>query len=298
LAVKVLVLTANQRDTIDQERKWSENGGSPVSKKTILSIFLIVLGVSAGMLVIFAYAMSGGKASITLVFLGTAIACIIAGTILAFSQLLDRFAGPFLDEIHKDIEDDIRDLKEHRITEPIWMILMIGIAVPAFTFFVFRFHKVEAVWGSIPVVLPTLAGIGILAWFIPRTRWFQNYRGYTPMWVFLIPTAGLIFTIMVGIGQTENSGTIRSSRQETIEYNTYQYTGFIIDRVSDFGFLLDFLSCSGEDCVVSLVIGLVVLTFILVAGSALIPHFWLFSGSILLSIMALIAIHDLLIRQS
>jgi len=30
----------------------------------------------------------------------------------------------------------------------------------------------------------------------------------------------------------------------------------------------------------------------------MIPHFWLFSGSILLSIMALIAIHDLRVRRA
>lgn len=45
-----------------------------------------------------------------------------------------------------------------------------------------------------------------------------------------------------------------------------------------------------------LVIGLVLLTIILVAGSAMIPHFWLFSGSILIGLMTLIAIHDLRIR--
>jgi len=46
------------------------------------------------------------------------------------------------------------------------------------------------------------------------------------------------------------------------------------------------------------VIALIVLTFVLVIGSALIPHFWLLSGSILISIMALIAIHDLRIRRA
>jgi hypothetical protein len=35
----------------------------------------------------------------------------------------------------------------------------------------------------------------------------------------------------------------------------------------------------------------------LVIGSAYIPHFWLLSGSILVGIMLLIAIHDLRIRR-
>ena len=42
---------------------------------------------------------------------------------------------------------------------------------------------------------------------------------------------------------------------------------------------------------------LIILTFVLVIGSAMIPHFWLLSGSILLGIMVLIAIHDLRIRR-
>jgi hypothetical protein len=46
------------------------------------------------------------------------------------------------------------------------------------------------------------------------------------------------------------------------------------------------------------VIALIILTLFLVVGSAVIPHFWLFSGSILLGIMALIAIHDLRVRRS
>lgn len=272
-----------------------------MSKKTILSIFLIFLGVSTGSLVIFAYSMSGGKATITLLFLAAAFACIITGWILGFSRLLDRLVNPVLDEIHKDLEDDIQDLKEHRITNTIWMIILIGIAALTFSFFVLRLHKLEAMWGRIPVVLPTFVGVVALAWFIPRTYWFQNPRVYTPIWVFSIPTAGFIFTVVIGLAKTENLRTISASRQESTEYNSYQYTGFFLQEATEageWGLTLDLPSCSGDECGVVLVIALVILTFILVIGSALIPHFWLFSGSIFLGIMALIAIHDLRIRRA
>jgi hypothetical protein len=82
-----------------------------MAKKTILSISMVALGVISGVLVIFVYAYTGGNPSITLVFLAAAIACIIGGTILGFSQLLDRFVNPVLDEINQDIQDDIQDLK-------------------------------------------------------------------------------------------------------------------------------------------------------------------------------------------
>ena len=62
-------------------------------------------------------------------------------------------------------------------------------------------------------------------------------------------------------------------------------------------FDLDIPDCDGDACAVLLVIGLIILTFVLVIGSAMIPHFWLLSGSILLGIMVLIAIHDLRIRR-
>jgi ABC-type multidrug transport system fused ATPase/permease subunit len=272
-----------------------------MSKKTILSIFLILLGVISGLLIIFAYSMSGGRTSITLAFLSIAIVCIIVGSILAFSRRLDRIVSPVVEEIHSDIEDDLQDLKEHQITNTIWMIIIIGIALLVFPFFVFRFHKVEAMWGSIPVVILTVIGMGLLAWFIPRTNWFRNSRSYTSMWIYLIPTIGFIITIWIGLANTENLGMLRTSPKESIGYNTYQSTGFILQTAGDVGgsgLSLDLPDCDGDACAVYLVIELVLLVFVLMIGSALIPHFWLFSGSILLGIMALIAIHDLRIRRS
>jgi len=274
-----------------------------MSKKTILAIFLILLGVSTGLLVIFAYSMSGGKATITLPFLAGAIASIITGSILEFSQLLDRLVNPVLDEVHRDLEDDIRDLKERRITNTNLMVIIVGIAALTFSFFVFRFHKLEAMWGPIPVVVPTIVGMLAWAWFIPRTRWFQNQRIYTPMWVFAIPALGFIFTLVVGLAKTENMRVIVAPPQQSINYtyNTYQYTGSFFREaagVGEWGVQLELPSCDDDICGVLLVIALIVLTFVLVIGSALIPHFWLLSGSILISIMALIAIHDLRIRRA
>jgi hypothetical protein len=270
-----------------------------MSRKTIIAIILIIVGVISSSLVIFGYAMSGGKTGFTLAFLMLAIAFIIVGTILAFSRLLDRLVTPLIDEIHKDIEDDIQDIKEHRITNTIWMGIIVGISALIFSFFVLRFHKVEAMWGPIPVIIPTFIGVGILAWYIPRTRWFQT-EIYTPMWIFIIPCVGFFLTIWIGLAKTENLGILVASPQESIYYPYNQYTGIILQEASgigNWGFQLDIPDCDGDACAVYLVIGLVILTFVLVIGSAIIPHFWLLSGSILLGIMVLIAFHDLRIRR-
>jgi len=271
-----------------------------MAKKTLFSIILIIFGVSIGLLVVFAYSMSGGKASITLPFLAMAILCIITGTILAFSRLLDRIITPVVDELHKDIEDDLQDLKELRLSNTAWMIILTGIAGIIFSFFVFRLHKLEAMWGAIPVAIPTILGMAALAWFVPRTRWFQNHQETTPMWVFMLPTIGLILTLGLGLLQAENLSVMQSSRQDMVEYNTTPSTLYFIQGaidIGDIGFSLDIPSCDGDECIIFLVIVLVILVFILVVGSALIPHFWLLSGSLLLGIMALIAIHDLRIRR-
>lgn len=270
-----------------------------MSKKVIFSIFLIITGVIIGLLIIFTYGRSGGNPVLTLGFLSVAILCIMTGTILVFSRLLDRTVNPLVEEIHKDIEDDIQDLKERRFTNTHAMIIMVGTAVILFSFFVFRFHKVEAMWGPIPVIIPTFICMVALAWFIPRTGWFRYSHDHTPMGVFLIPTIGFIIALWLGLAKTENMEVLRAIPTQPISYNTSPVEGVIFQtggEVVETGLSLSLPDCDGDACAVYLVIGLIILTLVLVIGSAVIPHFWILSGSLLLGIMLLIAIHDLRIR--
>ncbi len=270
-----------------------------MSTKVKFSVLLIVVGVITALLVIFTYGMSGGNTVITLAFISIAILCIMAGSILGFSRLLDRSVNPLVEELHKDIEDDLQDLKERRFTNTHLMVVLIALALLAFSFFIFRFHKVEAMWGPLPVFIPTILGLAALAWFIPRTGWFKYSRDYTPMWIFFIPTIGLILTLWLGLAKTENMQVLRSASTQAVSYNTYQPVGLFLQgagEVADLGFDLSIPDCDGDACAVFLVIGLVILVFVLVIGSAFIPHFWFLSGSLMLAIMVLITIHDLRIR--
>ncbi len=91
-------------------------------------------------------------------------------------------------------------------------------------------------------------------------------------------------------------GILTATRQESLNYNYNQYTGFILQEASgigNIGYDLEIPDCDGDECAVLLVVGLVILTLVLVIGSAMIPHFWLLSASILLGIMIFIATHDL-----
>ncbi|HSB65250.1 MAG TPA: hypothetical protein VLD65_01650 [Anaerolineales bacterium] len=273
-----------------------------MSKKVIFSIILIAVGVISALLITFTYGLSGGNLAIWLSFLAAAILLILVGSILAFSRLLDRTVNPVVEEIHKDIEDDLQDIKERRITNTHWMVIILGLALLGFSFFVFRFHKVEASWGPVPVIIPTFIGMLALAWFIPHTSWFRYSRDHTPMWIFFIPTLGLIISAWLGLARTENMATLRATRSESISYNAYQVTGIFLEGagdVGDLGIAMDLPDCDSDACgVMILVIVLIALTLVLVIGSAFIPHFWILSGSLLLGIMALIAIHDLRLRPA
>ncbi len=271
-----------------------------MSKKIIFSIFLVIVGVIIGMLVIFSYAMSGGNTGIAMAFLAVAVTCITIGSILAFSRLLDRMVTPLVEELHKDIEDDLQDLKQRRFTSTHWMIVILGLALITFSFFVFRFHKVEAAWGGVPVLIPTFFALLALAFFIPRLRWFREYRERTPMWIFLVPTIGLVISMWLGLAKTEDPNVLRPAPAAEVSYNTYQPAGIFFQtagNVADYGIPLSLPDCDSDACgYIFLVIGLIVLVFVLVVGSAMIPHFWILSCSILLGIMVLIAIHDLRLR--
>jgi hypothetical protein len=271
-----------------------------MTKKFIFAVILITLGIISALLIVFSYGTSGGNVGVLLAFLFASILLIIVGSILAFSRLLDRTVTPLVDEINSDIADDLRDLKEHRLTNTHWMVLVTALVVILFSYFVFRFHKVEATWGGIPVVIPTFLAMLALGWFIPRTSWFRLSQDRTPMWIFFIPTIGLVISLWLGLAQTENMSVLSTSPTKTVSYNTVQTTGFFLNTVGnagELGFLDGLSDCDGDVCgVILLVVLLVILTFVLVLGSAYIPHFWILSGSILLGIMLLIAIHDLRLR--
>jgi hypothetical protein len=272
-----------------------------MSKKVIFSIILITAGVISALLITFTYGLSGGNVAVWLSFLSASIILIIVGSILAFSRLLDRTVNPLVENLHKDIEDDLQDLKENRFTSTLWMVVIAVLGLLVFSFFVFRFHKVEATWDSVPVIIPTFIGMLALAWLIPRTRWFRYSHERTPLWIFFIPTLGFIISLWLGLTRTENMRMLSATRAESISYNAYQATGIFLEGAgdaSDLGFALDLPDCDSDACgAIFLVIGLIILTFVLVIGSAFIPHFWLLSGSILLGIMLLIAIHDLRLRS-
>jgi hypothetical protein len=182
------------------------------------------------------------------------------------------------------------------------MVVTFGVLSFVFTYLVNRFHKFEAMWGQIPVVVPTILVIVIGTWIVVRTEWFQDKINRTPVSVFLIPVAGILLSMILGVGFTEDIQHLRRAQKAT-EHTTYQPSELSLIYILDDGFNLfesgaSLPSCTDEECAtVYLLIALVIITLVLVVGSAFIPHFWLFSGCIFEAIIAIIVIHEIRVRQ-
>jgi hypothetical protein len=282
--------------------KIEQEGDEIMTKNTYISLTLIGLGGIIGALAVFIYNAKDGHDERMVLLLLLAFASVTIGAILAFSQWLNRLVKPVVDELREDIEDDIQDIKQRRLTSTQFMVVAFGVLSLVFTYLVFRFQKFEATWGQIPVVVPTILVIVIGTWIVVRTEWFQDRVNHTPVSVFLIPVTGILLSMILGISFTEDIRHLRSAQKVT-EYNTYQpselsWIYILGDASAHSGSGISLPACTDEKCgAVYLLIALVVITFVLVVGSAFIPHFWLFSGCIFEAIIAIIVIHEIRVRQ-
>jgi hypothetical protein len=83
------------------------------------------------------------------------------------------------------------------------MVIIARLGLIIFSFFIFRFCKVEATWGRVPVI-------------IPSTHWFHCSRDYTSRRVFLIPTLDLVNSVGLGLAWIENTDQLITKPEETV----------------------------------------------------------------------------------
>jgi hypothetical protein len=223
------------------------------------------------------------------------------GTILLFTNLLDDFVVPVIDELIEDAIDDQEDLSRGNITFLHVSGFLVIVLTIGFAILVTMFSKFSARWGSIPVLIPTLIILSLTTLTMTKSRWFNSKAGRTPPIIFIILLLGMILSLALGITRTENiNQAIRTPVGEyDYDYRVEQAMYLATDNgltIVDFSFGM-ISECDGEDCLWMVVIILVlVATVILVAGSASIIHFWFFSGSILLCGMWIIFIRELRVR--
>ena len=123
----------------------------------------------------------------------------------------------------------------------------------------------------------------------------------TPTWVMLVAFAGFAAALFLGIFMTEQVPPAQNDQSLTAEQNVdYGYVGsrayYITRQYLNFGPTpeITFPDCDDDACAyVFLAMLFVLLTAILVAGAALIPHMWVLSCLVLLTLIALLALHEI-----
>jgi hypothetical protein len=257
------------------------------------------VGGIVGALVLLMNFIGRGQTGLLLFLLAAAVGCVALGSLLAFTQMLDRTIQPVIEEIDADLQDDIEDIKAKRTTNVQFMFIATAVAALIFFYFVLKLHKIEATWGGLPVIIPAGIVVVIGSLIVLNTSWFHDQHLPTPLWAFFIPAIGIALTLILGL-QTENSRNLSWNAPDQVVYNDFNPVASDILN-SDFLFSGSdsSSSCDDDSCLaIMLIVALVVITLVMVIGSAFIPHFWLLSGMVFLAILTIITIHEIRIRRT
>lgn len=272
---------------------------APLVNRKNLGIFLILCGVAGGVLTLVIRLLNRGEGGGYLAMILMAVALIVTGSIFSFTRALDHFAKPLFEEIDGDIRDDLEDLRARRFTPAMQMLAVTALMALGFVFLVLRLRKLASSWDGFPVALPTVILIAVVTWVMTRSNWFKNQQVRTPRRIFLIPVAGLVLAVLLGTLLTENlalAGWDAVDGERSVPVNSINSIDSTLDFDSSF---FELLECEDDSCeALMLVIALAVLTLLLVLGSAFIPHFWFLAGSVLLTILLLITLHEIRLRPA
>jgi hypothetical protein len=268
-------------------------------------------------LVLFVLALLAGLASTALfmghrlpletwrvVFVLALIVLTITSTVLIPDVLLPTIRNPHPEFLTDDMVDEWAELRQRRISRPHLLLAGGAIAALAYFWLLFYYGKVtNAFWfGWFPVGVAAI-GLSLLLVAVARqTDWYVNRYFRTPTWVILVAFAGFIASQYLGIYMTEQivappggqALALRGDPSDYIYAGTRAY--YIIQDFAPAGGVpdVDAPDCDDEGCAyLILAILVVVLVLILVAGAALIPHMWVLSGLVLLTLIALLVLHDI-----
>ncbi len=228
----------------------------------------------------------------------------ITSTILIPAVLLPNITSPHPEFLTDDLEDEWRDLQQGTVSRP--HLLLVGGVLSALVYLwcLFYYGKMtNAIWfGWMPVGVAAIGLALLLFAFARRTDWYHNRFFRTPTWVLLVAFAGFAAAQFLGIYMTEqvapaHSGQMLTSEDEGVDYGYVGSRAYYITRqYLNFGPTpeITFPDCDDDECAyVFLVILFVLLTVVLVVGAALIPHMWVLSCLVLLTLIALLALHEI-----
>jgi hypothetical protein len=216
-------------------------------------------------------------------------------------DVANRF--PHAEFLTDDLEDEWKELRQRTISRP--HILLLGGAISALVYVwcVFYYGKpTTAFWfGWMPVGVAAIGLSLLLFAFVRRTDWYNNRFYRTSTWVMLIAFAGFALALILGIFMTEQDAPSESGRLLVAETDVdYGYVGsrayYITRQYLDIGPTpqIMFPDCDDDACAyMFLAILFIFLTAVLVVGAALIPHMWVLSCLVLLTLIALLVLHEI-----
>lgn len=227
----------------------------------------------------------------------------VASAVLVPGLLLPKPRQAHPEFLTEDLVDEWRDLEERRIERPHWLLLSAGAAGLVYLWCVLFYGKVtNAVWfGWLPVGPVGILLALLLFAFARRTPWYHDRLFRTPNHVIVIAFAGFALALLLGIVMTEQpvGAPPRQGVVATAEEIDYGYVGtrayYLTRDYLEVGPVPDVAlpDCDGDECAyVFLFMIFVVLVVILVAGAALVPHMWVLSGMVLLTLIVLLALHE------
>ena len=237
------------------------------------------------------------------IFILALVLLTMTSTVLIPGLLLPNITSPHPEFLSDDLEDEWTELRQRTISRP--HILLLGGVISALTYLwcLFYYGKpTNAFWfGWMPVGVAAIALSLVLLAFVRRTDWYNNRFYRTPTWVMLVAFAGFTLALFLGIFMTEQVPPAQNDQALTVGNDVdYGYVGtrayYITRQYLNFGPTpeIAFPDCDDEACAyIFLAMLFILLTVILVAGAALIPHMWVLSCLVLLTLIALLALHEI-----
>ena len=238
------------------------------------------------------------------IFVLALVVLTITSAVLIPGVLLPNITSPHPEFLTDDLEDEWRDLQQRTVSRPHLLLLGGVLSALVYVWCVFYYGKMtNAIWfGRLPVGVAAIGLALVLFAFARRTGWYHDRFYRTPTWVILVAFTGFAAAQFLGIYMTEQvvpaqSGQMLTTAEGGVDYGYVGSRAYYITRqYLDLGPTpeISFPDCDGDECAyVFLVILFVLLTVVLVVGAALIPHMWVLSCLVLLTLIALLALHEI-----
>jgi hypothetical protein len=105
---------------------------------------------------------------------------------------VDRFIGQSpktAEEISRNIDSQLKNSS----------LVVVSVSAVVWVYLAWEFHKWDAQWGPINVLIVTLVAAALIGWWISRRAWYRD-RSITTRWrLIIIPVAGFILFASGGI---------------------------------------------------------------------------------------------------